>query len=285
MFMGEFIPFFKMTGSGNDFIIIDNRTGIVAPEQGAELAKMACRRKLSVGADGLILIEGDPEVDFHWNFYNSDGSVAEMCGNGARCAARFCYLTGIVKSKEMVFRTMAGLIRAEVIDERVRVQIPGVGGVKLGINLGIGPGELHFANTGVPHVVFFLPDEKALNDINVVSIGRAIRFHEYFQPAGTNVNFACVKGIHDVVVRTYERGVEDETLACGTGSIAAAILSCATGKAEPPVRVKTRGGEVLAVYFDVSRDNDDEVRFRDVYLEGPALVVYEGRMWMETVKA
>ncbi len=280
--MGKKIPFFKMTGSGNDFIIIDNRMGKFDTKEAQRLAKMACRRKLSVGADGLILIENDDEVDFAWTFLNSDGSIAEMCGNGARCAARFCFLNGIVKNQKMTFRTLAGFIDAEVLGDRVKVKIPGISDLQTDIALELKEGEfvpVHFVNTGVPHVVFFVKSLDELELIDVRDVGRTIRFHEKFQPAGTNVNFAYVESPQMVYIRTYERGVEDETLACGTGSIAVAIIGRAKDMTDSPVSVKTRSGEVLTIYFTYN----DGV-FDNIFLEGPALVAYDGFMWWETIR-
>ncbi len=280
--MERSISFFKMTGSGNDFIVVDNRDKVLDVESAKRLVQKACRRKLSIGADGFILIENDDEVDFSWVFFNSDGSIAEMCGNGARCAARFCYLKGIVKTEKMTFRTLAGLIDAEVMGSRVKVRIPEVKDMELDIALDLGDGNflpVHFINTGVPHVVVFLESFQELESFDVVNLGRLIRFHERFQPAGTNVNFVFAESVDKVHIRTYERGVEDETLACGTGSIAAAILGSAKNILESPVSVHTRSGEVLRVYF---RCDDDG--FNDVYLEGPALVAYEGIMWPETIE-
>ncbi|SFN08601.1 diaminopimelate epimerase [Thermodesulforhabdus norvegica] len=278
----ERIPFVKMTGSGNDFILVDNRNGLIKPEEGPLFAKKVCRRKLSVGADGLILIEKDGEVDFSWRFYNSDGSEAEMCGNGARCAARFAVLKGIVDSPSMTFRTLAGLIKAEVAGERVRVQIPELHGLKLNIDLRLDENrtaKVHFVNSGVPHVVWILDTKEELEKVDVVGLGRRIRFHENFSPAGTNANFIWVQDRQSVVIRTYERGVEDETLACGTGSIAAAAITVALGLTDPPVSLVTRGGEILRVFFEY-----DDGRFENLFLEGPALVVYEGSLWDETVR-
>ncbi len=280
----EKIPFMKMTGSGNDFIIIDNRKLLIKPEEMAEFARRACRRKVSTGADGLIFIEEDPEVDFSWRFFNADGSEAEMCGNGARCASRFVWLKNIVKKPSMVFRTKAGFVKAEVREDSrfVKVQIPSVHSLKTNIELPLEGSfyNVHFVNIGVPHVVLMLSTRELLEKQDVVGIGRSIRYHEYFMPAGTNVNFAYVQDEHNLFIRTYERGVEDETLACGTGSIASALIASKLNKASSPVSVHTRGGEVIRVFFDVSSDGS----ISNVFLEGQALVVYEGFMWKETLE-
>jgi diaminopimelate epimerase len=282
------IRFFKMTGSGNDFIIIDNRSLALNADQCRDLVRRACRRKLSVGADGLILIENDPEADFKWRFFNADGSEAEMCGNGARCAARFARLKGIVNKTQMSFRTLAGIIQAEIKGERVKIRMTPPHG--LAVDLSLDADEqtfrLHFVNTGVPHVVTFVEDEAKLEDIDVFRWGRAFRYHPHFQPAGTNVNFALVRDNHHLAVRTYERGVEDETLACGTGCIASALIAAAKQFTDSPVEVQTRSGETLTIYFQTARQQTavGETRFAEVYLEGDAKVVYEAELWDETIR-
>jgi diaminopimelate epimerase len=275
------LRFYKMTGAGNDFIVIDNRKGIVNPDNCRDLVRMACRHKLSAGADGMILIESDPEVDFKWRFFNADGSEAEMCGNGARCAARFARLTGIVSKSAMAFRTIAGIIKAELLDGRVKVQMTAPHGLKLDIHIVTDTRsfDLDFINTGVPHTVCFVasPDELELADIE--RWGHAVRFHPQFRPAGTNVNFVYVQSPSQIAVRTYERGVEGETLACGTGAIASALISAARSRVASPVEVKTRSGESLTIHFK-HHQND----FSEVFLEGEAKVAYEADLWSETLK-
>lgn len=274
------LPFYKMTGSGNDFIIIDNRQKIVDSDNCKTLVRAACRRKYSVGADGLILIENDHEVDFKWRFFNADGSEAEMCGNGGRCAARFVVLNNIVEEHKIVFRTGAGFIHAETRGEKVKLEMNPPSNVEMNLSLSLKKGslEVNFINTGVPHVVVFVGDLDELSGYDVVSVGRELRYHERFQPAGTNANFVAVLGDHEIEIRTYERGVEDETLACGTGSIASAVLSAVQKSVVPPVRVRTRSGEILTVHF--TRDGHS---FTNVFLEGDAKVVYEGILWQETL--
>jgi len=274
-----------MTGSGNDFILIDNRDQKFDSNNMQNLVRFACRRKLSVGADGLIFIENDPELDFQWRFYNADGSEAEMCGNGARCAARFAHLKGIVHKRHISFRTLAGVIDAELIEDRVKIKASSPHGLLNNFHLEIDgkPFDLSFINTGVPHVVQLLKDESDLEEMDVFRWGRSLRFHERFQPAGSNANFSVVLDNHRMVVRTYERGVEAETLACGTGSIASALVAAAQKMAESPVEVRTRSGEVLNIYFN-QESVDGTIHFSDVYLEGDAKVVYEADLWDETLK-
>src|SRR3990167_6429834 len=253
------IPFYNISGSGNDFILIDNRSGLIKEDAGRFAARV-CRRKFSVGADGLILIEPSDKVDFRWRFHNSDGSEAEMCGNGGRGAARFAYILGIAK-ENLSFETKAGIIKAEVRGKRVKLALPEPMDLRRNIEIPV--------------------DERIrilsfVNNFDVVGIGRKIRYHKEFQPAGTNVDFVQIIDEHNILMRTYERGVEDETLACGTGAAASAIIASLGGKVKSPVAVKTKGGEILNIYFRI-----DHTGFKDVYLEGDTAVVYNGELWEE----
>jgi len=276
------IHFYKMTGTGNDFIVIDNRKRIIDADHCHDFVRGVCRPRVSIGADGVILIENDPDVDFRWRVFNSDGSEPEMCGNGARCAARFAYLTGIVDMPRMSFRTRAGIISAELLDTKVKVQMPAPRDLRRNLEADLKgrPFALDFINTGVPHAVCFLKNEKKLNSINIARLGHALRNHESFHPEGTNVDFAFIENSHRLSVRTYERGVEGETLACGTGAIASALLAAVRGQVESPVDVRVRSGETLTVYF---RKTDGSVPFEDVCLEGNVLVVYEADLWPEAI--
>ena len=268
--------FAKLQGSGNDFVVIDNRDGKVEEFLSSlnldikEFVKRVCAFHTGVGADGLILIENpeNPENHFKWQFFNSDGSVAEMCGNGSRCAVRFAFDEGIV-GKEVRFETLAGVIRAYVLDggKRIKVQLtPPKDYREVFLSLDAQSIEGYFVNTGVPHFVAVVND---LENIDVIKLGRAIRFHPEFQPKGTNVNFIEREGEDAIRIRTYERGVEGETLACGTGATASAIVAYKNGiVSKKPVRVLTKGGEVLAIDFD------DE--FKEVFLEGRVVRVFDG---------
>lgn len=258
--MRKKIPFSKINGSGNDFLIVDNRDRIMRGVDLPSFVRKVCDRSRSIGADGMIFVERSRRADFRWNFFNADGSPAEMCGNGGRCVARYVLERGIAPRK-MVFETLAGAIRAEVTGRRVKLQMTRPRGLALDKTLALDGRRIDFSflNTGVPHVVLFLPD---LEGIDLVGTGRAIRYHEAFAPRGTNVNFARVKA-GEIWVRTYERGVEGETLACGTGAVAAGILAALRGLAKPPVSVRTRGGEALTIHFDPARDDLGEV-----FLEG-----------------
>lgn len=267
----ESIPFYKMSGSGNDFIIIDNRQSVVPSNNLSWFAIKVCRRKMSVGADGLILVENSDRVDFKWRFFNSDGSPAEMCGNGARCVARFALLNGIARDR-MQFETLAGIIRAQVMGEEAKVQMTDPQDLALDAELDTGNESVVYAsvNTGVPHVVIEVDD---IEKVDVVAVGRRIRRHPHFVPAGTNVNFMAPLPDGTWFVRTYERGVEDETLACGTGITAAALVLARKNPLASPVELKTRSGSLLKVHF--TRQGRE---FNKVFLEGDARIIYEGRL-------
>ena len=265
------VEFWKMNGSGNDFILIDNRDGQIAEADMGHLVERVCRRRESVGADGVIFITRSDHHDFAWRFFNSDGGEVEMCGNGGRCVARFALLKGIAGPK-MTFETLAGPISAEVKDRIVKILMPEPRDLKLDIDLSLEKEtlEVDFINTGVPHVIVQVED---LKNHSVFKQGKAIRYHTMFSPEGTNANFIKVLGSDLLEIRTYERGVEDETLACGTGAIASALVTSARGLVVSPVRVKTRGGEELKVYFRKENGSYDRV-----FLEGNTSIVYKAQL-------
>ncbi len=267
------IPFYKMQGSGNDFILIDNRRGVLRGKNLKAFAIEVCQRHYSVGADGLIVIVPSRKADFKWRFFNADGSEAEMCGNGSRCAARFAFLRKIAK-KDMAFETLAGIIHARVAGNNVTVQLTDATGLRMNITVPLDTGLRmgHFINTGVPHLVYLSKD---LEREDVERIGRTTRYHELFKPSGTNVNFTQILGRHRLRIRTYERGVEGETLACGTGSVAAALIVGALGAVASPVDVITRSGEKLTVSFERTADG-----FSGIHLEGTAEVICEGNLYV-----
>jgi diaminopimelate epimerase len=267
--MEQKISFVKLSGAGNDYAIIDNRQGVV-PENQADFVRKVCARRVSAGADGLLLVENSDIADFKMRYFNSYGSEAETCGNGARCIARFAYMEKIVPSGEMKFETQAGIYGAQVMDDAVKLRMGDAVGMRLDfpIKLENGLHQVSFANTGVPHVVYFVDD---LEKVDVVKLGRETRYHQDFQPEGTNANFIRVKDEHSLDIRTYERGVEDETLACGTGCIASAIVAAAKGKASSPIVAHTRGDYLLKIYFTLEPQGAKEV-----FLEGDARVIYRG---------
>jgi diaminopimelate epimerase len=276
------IPFMKLSGSGNDFILIDNRDRAVDPKHAGALSAKICTHRMSVGGDGLILIERSRRADFRWRLFNADGSEAEFSGNGARCAARFAFLKRIAP-KQMRFETLAGLIEAEMVPrslkrgtkpilDQVKVRFPDPKGQRLNLRVALDgtEREAHFVDTGVPHCVYLVDDP---DTVDVVGLGRPTRHHALFQPAGTNVNFISVLDPHRIRIRTYERGVEDETLACGTGSIASALIASLVGKAVSPVTLIPQSGLNLMVHFQT-----DGKSFTDVFLQGDARSVYEGKI-------
>jgi diaminopimelate epimerase len=268
------IPFVKMSGSGNDFILIDHRKPIIEKDRMKEFAQKVCHRRVSVGADGLIFIEPSQKADFSWCFFNADGSEPEMCGNGGRCAARFACLKGIA-GPSLTFETVAGILTAHVDGIRVKLEMTRPTVPKLDEDLLV-EGK-HYAvsniNTGVPHAVVFVKD---IEDVDVIKIGKPLRYHVRFQPAGTNANFVHVEDESHLSVRTYERGVEDETLACGTGVVASALVAAFKGWVRSPVSVKTRGGEILTVHFEI-----EQGEVKRVFYEGEVRIIYEAEMWEE----
>lgn len=273
---GPSVPFFKMHGSGNDFVLIDNRKLALPRAQMALWAQKICARAFGVGADGLIFLQQAPagvDADYIWHFYNADGSRAEMCGNGSRCAARLASQIGLADRRH-VLGTDAGPIRAEVRGDSnlVKVQLTPPTDLKLGATLSVDGKdyEVHFVNTGVPHAVIISDDVSALD---VVKLGRAVRHHEHFAPAGTNVNFIQVRSSSKLLLRTYERGVEGETFACGTGAAASAMVAHEQGLADESVELTTSGGEVLQIHME----NDT------LFLEGPAVMTFSGEMFTESL--
>jgi diaminopimelate epimerase len=265
------LEFTKMNGAGNDFVLIDNRAGTIKlnPDQVAKL----CDRHRGVGADGVMVLVPctSGKADWAWEFYNSDGSTGEMCGNGSRCFARFVQKT-TGKPQDFTFETGAGIIGAKFRGDRVTVNLTAPQDLQLGeqIKLSSGVQTIHSLNTGVPHAVIYVPDaDKAM----VAQLGPEIRRHSHFGPKGTNVNFVQVLGPNHIRVRTFERGVEGETLACGTGVTAAALISSRVHRFVSPVKVEVQGGDLLEVGFEENNGN-----FRDVRLTGPAEFVFEGRI-------
>lgn len=266
-------PFTKMSGTGNDFILFDNREEAVPRAMLSQLARTICHRGFSIGADGLIAIGPSVSCDFSWDFYNSDGSAAEMCGNGARCAARFAFEKKIAPRK-MVFETIAGPINAQLLENGIDVAVTLTRPTDLAMGRTVAMEDntsfvVHSVNTGVPHAVVFVD---AVGETPVRQWGRSLRFHQTFQPAGTNVNFVQDAGNNQLFVRTYERGVEDETMACGTGAVAAAVCAMAAGRCHSPVSVTTSGGDTLTV---ICRFADGPLP-EAVLLQGPAHLIYEG---------
>ena len=262
------LRFIKMNGAGNDFVMIDNRLGDLrlAPEQITKI----CDRHRGVGADGVLVLERAANgADFRMRYYNADGGEAEMCGNGARCFAR--YASKISGSKEKLsFETPAGVIGAALQGEAVRLQMSDPKDLHLWMRIPLPDRQVaaHFVNSGVPHVVVPVMD---LEEVDVRGLGATLRRHELFAPKGANVNFIKKRGTKQIAIRTYERGVEDETLACGTGVVASALIFSMLKQIDGPIGVLVRGGSELQVGFEKTGD-----QFRNVTLTGPADFVFEG---------
>ncbi len=256
------IPFTKMHGAGNDFIVVDDRT-LTFPADNAEFIRQMASRRTGVGCEGIILIQPSESADLRMRFINPDGNEVEMCGNGARCFARFACELGAA-SAQMKIETVAGVVSAEVLGEQVRIDLADPSHLELNVDLGLS-WPTDFVNTGVPHVVAWVDD---LGDVDVAKWGRTIRYHEHFSPRGTNANFARVENDGSLSVRTYERGVEEETLACGTGAMAVAVLAAQRAWVSLPVSVHCASGHDLVVNRACGKTT----------LMGNAIKVFEGEM-------
>ena len=264
------VRFWKLEGAGNDFLGLDGRAGgfKLKRQQIADL----CDRRRGVGADGVLVVE-KPKVrgaDFRMRYYNSDGGEAEMCGNGARCFALLARAVSGRKGNVLRIQTQAGLVTLQIRGQEVQVSMTEPTKLRLGRKLVVAGRKLavDFLNTGVPHAVLFV---RSVRSIDVAKQGRAIRYHSAFAPSGTNVNFVEIGRGNRIHVRTYERGVEGETLACGTGVVASSILSNLRRGLRSPILVTTRGGDNVRVGFSMENG-----QARKVTLQGPARIVYRG---------
>ncbi len=266
------LRFYKMNGAGNDFIVIDNRN--LDTNLDTETIEALCDRHRGIGADGLLAVEpAEKGADYKFRYYNADGGEAEMCGNGARCFGRFTAHLGDEVPDKVTFETIAGTLAAEMIGDDVRIAMSEPKDLHLNTPTKVAglDADLHFLNTGVPHVVAFVRD---LDDLDVFTHGRDIRQHQDFAPAGTNANFASVISENHIAIRTYERGVEDETLACGTGMVASALIHHLLTGAPSPIKVDVEGGDTLEIGFEKTGDRT----FTNVTLTGPADFVFEGEV-------
>lgn len=259
------IEFCKYQGTGNDFVLIDNRKNIISPNDISLISRL-CDRKFGVGADGLMLLENASRYDFRMRYFNSDGRQASMCGNGGRCIVAFAYHLGIVKDKTL-FIAVDGEHEALITPREgtidVSLKMQDVESVEVG-------DDYYYLNTGSPHYVKFIDNPEGFD---TYSEGRAIRYNDRFSAEGTNVNFVTIES-DNLLVSTYERGVEDETLSCGTGVVASALSSClqengSFGSGSYPV--STKGGNLKVCY---QRQGDNN--FSDIWLEGPATLVFKG---------
>ena len=263
------LQFTKMNGAGNDFVVIDNR-GLNQNLTRDQIARL-CDRHRGIGADGLLAVEpSEKGADVKFRYYNADGGEAEMCGNGARCFGRYtARLLGDGRNT-LTFETIAGTLTAELIGDEVRIAMSEPFGLEMKSPVpSVAP--VHNLNTGVPHAVVFAGQ---LEELDLVSEGAAIRYHEHYQPDGTNANFVGILAPDHLTVRTYERGVENETLACGTGITACALIHHLLTGAPSPIRIDVRGGDTLSIGFEPGPDQS----FTNVTLTGPADFVFDGQM-------
>ncbi|HDQ39896.1 MAG TPA: diaminopimelate epimerase [Desulfonatronum sp.] len=267
---------YKMQGSGNDFVLLDNRSLRLPKEQMPQWARKICRRAFGVGADGLIFLDSPQpgqQVDYIWHFYNADGSRAEMCGNGSRCAAQLAWQLDMAPEKH-ILGTDAGPITAHVFPDSdlVKVQLTPHCDLRTHLSLTIQERawEAHFINTGVPHLVLIMPD---IATVDVQTLGSQFRFHPHFSPHGTNVNFVQIVDKENILLRTYERGVEGETYACGTGAAAAALICSLTGHTSDTVRVTTSGREELRITLED----------KQIFLTGKAVLVFVAKLFLPSL--
>ncbi|MDB4618152.1 diaminopimelate epimerase [Akkermansiaceae bacterium] len=266
------LTFTKMNGAGNDFVVIDNLdlSTTLSTEQIAQL----CDRHRGVGADGLLAVEpAEAGADVKFRYYNADGGEAEMCGNGARCFGRYTSRILGGEKKELTFETIAGTLRAKLVGDEVCIEMSEPFGLEIDPSVeieGLGA-KVHYLNTGVPHAITFVDD---VENTDIVKHGAAIRYHEHTQPAGTNANFAQVLAPDHLLVRTYERGVEGETLACGTGITACALVHHLLTGAPSPIKITVRGGDDLMIGFEPQENQG----FLNVTMTGPADFVFEGEI-------
>ncbi len=268
------IPFRKMHGAGNDFIVVDDREGRF-PLDRTDWLQAVAHRRFGVGSDGFLLVQPptEPGADVRMRFINPDGGEVDMCGNGARCLARFAHDLGAAPAR-LTLQTPAGPVGAEVRGDQVRLAMTEPRDWRLGRTLRLDDGTAlayDFVNSGVEHVVVAVDD---LDAVDLARLGPAIRYHADFAPRGTNANVVQITGPDALRIRTYERGVEDETLACGTGMVAAGLLAYRTGRVSGhPVRITCASGTVLEVDFE---EADDTLRHPTLY--GPAVYVFDGAL-------
>jgi diaminopimelate epimerase len=269
------VEFVKMHGAGNDFVLLDDRDGRVPWQDRQRMAALAARRT-GVGSEGILLVQRSARADFRMRFLNPDGAEAEFCGNGARCAAAFAHAIGAA-GRTMTIETACGLLDAELAEAGVRVWMPEPSGRRYRLDVDVGGRRVHghFLCAGVPHFVVPVPDAGA---VDVAGEGAALRRHAAFAPAGTNVSFAALRPPDGIRLRTFERGVEAESGACGTGAVAAAVTAVETAGFTLPVRVRTSAGYEMVV--DGERRDD---RCTRLTLLGPAAVVFRGTVDLDAI--
>lgn len=276
------IVFSKFTGAGNDFVLIDKKLNPAFKDSKETISKLSNRR-FGIGADGVLLIDDENGYDFRMHYYNADGNPGSLCGNGARCAIKYSEISGRAETKNVKFLCGGVSYSGELIDnDIVKFNLLPPSEIKLGMELKVAGRKINasFADTGSPHVVIDITDIPknadtvywSIEELPVYELGKEIRYSEYFAPGGANVNFVYIKD-GEVIIRTYERGVENETLACGTGSAAAAVILSKTKNLKPPVKLITKSGETLSIDFSTE---DNEIK--SLSLTGPAKEVFKGEI-------
>lgn len=271
------IPFTKASGAGNTFVLIDNRDQWLSGEKSA-LARALCCHHFGIGADGLLLVEASPKAAFSMRYYNADGSYGGMCGNGGRCIAKYAFLKGIASS-QLAFEALDFIYSAEVLAEGVKLHMKNPQGMRLKMSLRLKDITVEgaFISTGSPHFVVI---KDSIEHFDLFQFGKEIRNHTDFMPEGTNVNLMKIVDSNTISIRTYERGVEAETLACGTGSVASALVAASISMSKGPMNVEVRSGEILSV--DFKRQGND---FTNVSLFGSAKMLFTGKVLYDTKTA
>jgi diaminopimelate epimerase len=267
------IPFTKMNGAGNDFVMIDNRSQKIRLNK--KQVSRLCNRQQGIGADGLILLESfkDKEkADFRMIYYNADGSEAELCGNGTRCFAKFVQEAARWKKKSLRFMMHDEVIETTFVGSKIRTlyPMPSPADLNLLLKLNEGTFRAHYICVPNPHVIVFVDD---VENSDVTGLGRQIRYHEHFAPKGTNAHFVQILGKGKIRIRSYERGVEAETLACGTGMVASGLITHLIHGDNSPISIKVQGGDTLTLTFKKNEDG-----FKDVHLLGSAVTTFCGQI-------
>jgi len=272
---GIVLPFVKMTGAGNDFVLIDNRRGEFTIDW-RKFAPSVCNRRYGIGADGLLVLESSTEADFTMLYFNADGSFGGMCGNGGRCASRYVLLEK--KIDRVTFKALDYLYSAQTQGCHISLTMKDPRALRMNVTIDVlGQAvKLHYVDTGSPHVVLYIdelpePLQSEIITKGIHEIGRAIRLHSEFSPEGANVNFIRILDDHSVSMRTYERGVEEETLACGTGAVACSVIAHMHQGLASPIQVRTRSNETLTVSF-----SSNAGLLTNITLDGSAMITFRG---------
>jgi diaminopimelate epimerase len=270
----DVVPFAKLSASANDFIVLDNRDDAFS-DVASLIAQRVCARRYSIGADGLILVENSKRATVRIRYINPDGEEFNTCGNGGRCAARYTYLF-VKLEQHITMETNIGVVKAEIVNRSVKLQLVNPTEIKLNLELPL-EGKTykgHYVQVGDPH---FVVSFENIRNIDFVPLARKLRHHEGLGPAGANVHFIEQTARNQMKIRSFERGVENETLACGSGCVSSAVSTFRDGKTDPPVIFEPQSGIPVSVHFQPSE------KFGEIYLEGDARLVYRGQFTREAL--